>query len=105
MPAPSSKSPRLQTPAGALFPYRLRALSAVRLRAPCRRAGSPGGLCAVALHVVSQSPDSCSYSLQTHSGGASTPKPNFNYRQIVAIFLAEIVLRAVGSFESTAFGS
>src|ERR1700682_3503620 len=90
---PSSRSPRPQTPADALFPYRLRALSGARSHAPCPQAGNREGLCAVALHVVLQSPDSCSYSLQTHSGGASTPKANVNYRQIPAICLAESLLR------------
>src|SRR5579864_1797787 len=90
MPCPSWKSPRLRTLAGAPFPSRLRLLSAARSHAPCRPAGIRGGLCAVALHVLLRLPDSCSYSLQTHSGGASTPKANFNYMEIGAIFLAKI---------------
>src|SRR5579859_4216260 len=90
MPCPSWKSPLLQMLAGALFPSRLRPLSAARSHAPCRPAGIRGGLCAVALHVVLRLPGSCSYSLQTHSGGASTPKANFNYMEIGAIFLAKI---------------
>src|SRR5712664_2435131 len=93
---PSSRSPRPQTLAGAPVPSRRRLPSGARSRGPCHPDGTRGGLCAVALHVVLQLPDSCSYSLQTHSGGASTPKANFNYRQTSAIFLAEIISGDVG---------
>src|SRR5450631_1609687 len=81
MPAPSSKSPRLQRPAGALFPSRLRLPSAARSHARCPQDETPANLCAVALHAIFVLSDSLSYSLQTRSGGASTPSPIHNYSQ------------------------
>src|SRR5229473_1566856 len=83
--------------AGALFLSRLRLPSGGRSRGRYRPGGNQGGLCAVALRGVWQSPDSSSYSLQTHSGGASTSQINNNYKRITAIRLAD-TRRAVGQF-------
>ena len=47
---------------------------------------NPGRLTAPP-HVISLLPHSCHYSLQTHSGGASTSNTNAHYRQIVTILL------------------
>src|SRR5450432_1195435 len=81
MPAPSAKSPRPQRPADALFPSRLHLPSAARSHARCPRDETPANLCAVALHAIFVLSDSLSYSLQTRSGGASTPSPILDYSQ------------------------
>src|ERR1700737_4575449 len=99
MPGPSSRSPRPQTLAGVPFPSLPRPLLGGHSPAPCRPDENRGCLCAVALHVVLQLPDSSSFPCGPTQAGAVTPKANVNYRQIVTIHLENSRIRLVGQFE------